>query len=207
MAKFVLARHGESTWKREHRWTGLTDVDLTSRGREQMRHLAQHISDIVFGYGYSSELKRAGHSLDEVARALGNANMKIAYSAAFNERDYGQYTGMNKLELADQMGEDEFLRIRRGWDVPIPGGETLKEISGRAVPAFRKLILPKLMAGKNVLLVAHNNTNRTIAKDLENTSDEGVAKVEQGVGEAWVYDIDDQGKMTAKEIRTQGIVM
>jgi 2,3-bisphosphoglycerate-dependent phosphoglycerate mutase len=124
-------------------------------------------------------------------------------TAALNERNYGVYTGKNKWEVKEEVGEEEFQNIRRGWEHPIPEGETMKKVYERVVPFYEKEVLPLLKEGKNVILAAHGNSLRALVKYLENLSIDDLMALEFGIGEAYVYDIDETGKVVKKEIRAK----
>ena len=126
---------------------------------------------------------------------------------ALDERSYGIYTGKNKWEMEKILGEEEFRKLRRSWDYPLPNGESLKMVSERAVPFFVEKILPRVNEGKNILVVAHGNSLRTIIKYIENISDEKVSEVEMPFGAIVIYDVDDRGHLLHKEVRqTESIV-
>ncbi len=119
--------------------------------------------------------------------------LEIESSSALNERDYGEYTGKNKWEVKDLVGEEAFNQIRRGWDVPVPGGETLKMVYERVVPFYSETILPQLREGKNILIVASGNSIRSLMKYLESISDEGISQLEMPFGQIIVYNITAEG--------------
>src|SRR3989339_605863 len=134
MAKLVLVRHGESTWNKAGAWTGLTDISLDEEGRAKARQDGLLLNDIDFHMAYTSKLRRARQSLEEIIKSLKNPNMPLMEDAALNERDYGDFTGKEKEEIKKEYGEEQFLKWRRGWDEKIPGGETLKDVYNRVVP-------------------------------------------------------------------------
>lgn len=201
MAYLVLVRHGESTWNEKGLWTGLTDVPLTEKGREEARVAAEKIKDIRIDIAYVSILKRAKETLFEMSKVLGLQNLPTFESPALNERDYGIYTGRNKWEVKREAGDEQFLKIRRSWDFPIPKGESLKDVYNRVVPYYINSILPNLKLGKSILVSAHGNSMRALAKYLENIPDQETPKLEMGTGEVWVYQINPDGKVVSKEIR------
>jgi 2,3-bisphosphoglycerate-dependent phosphoglycerate mutase len=119
------------------------------------------------------------------------------------ERNYGDFTGMNKWEVEKQMGKEEFMKLRRGWDYPIPNGESLKDVYDRVIPYYKENILPKLKGGKNIIVSSSGNALRSLVKYLEEVSDEDISKVEIAPGEVYVYQIDEDGNVVSKEIRNQ----
>lgn len=202
MALLVLVRHGKSEWNHLGLWTGLVDVDLASEGIEEANRTGKLLSDIQFDHLYSSELYRAQRTLMEVVEATGKESYHEAEShRALNERDYGEFTGKNKWQVKAEVGDERFHRIRRHFNEPIPGGETLKDVHDRVVPFYESSILPHLMQEKNVLVVAHGNSLRALAKHLEGLSEEEVANLEIGTGEAHCYHIDQTGTIMSKEVR------
>ena|SRR3989344_3898127 len=200
MAKLILIRHTKSEWNALGLWTGWTDVPLADEGREQAKTTAEHVRDLTINRAYTSTLKRVKETWDIIQKTLG-WNVPTAEDAALNERHYGVYTGKNKWEIQKEVGEDEFKRIRRSWNHPIPKGETLEDVYKRAVPFFEKEILPQLKAGKTIALIASGNSLRALVKRLENLSEEEVLNLEFGIGEAYVYEIDPSGTIVSKEIR------
>jgi 2,3-bisphosphoglycerate-dependent phosphoglycerate mutase len=112
---------------------------------------------------------------------------------------------MNKFEVRDEIGEEAFNAIRRGWDTPIPHGETLKDVYSRSVPYFKEVILPKLQRGENILIVAHGNSLRSLIKHLENVSDDGVAGLEMDFGKFVIYQFDENGQIVNREERQAAV--
>ena len=201
MAYLALIRHGQSEWNALGLWTGLTDISLNDAGREEARHAAEAIATIPFQVAFTSELKRAHETLDEILRATGHEGIPIFRDKALDERDYGDLTGKNKWEIRDQYGEEQFLKWRRSWDSPLPGGETLKDVYARVVPYYEQRILPRLKQGENVLVVAHGNSLRALVKHLESISDQDIPGLELGTAEVWLYQVDPSGQVVSKEIR------
>lgn len=194
MANLILVRHGESEWNRKGLWTGLTDVGLSEKGKEEARNTGEKLRKINIDAAYTSVLLRAKQTLDEIKTVLNLLNLPTVESPALNERNYGIYTGKNKWEIQKEVGEEKFKNLRRGWDSPIPEGETLKDVYNRVVPYYKSEILPKLKEGKSVLVAAHGNSLRALVKYLENLSDTDVENLEIPTGEAKIYPIDLSGK-------------
>jgi 2,3-bisphosphoglycerate-dependent phosphoglycerate mutase len=201
MAYLTLIRHGQSEWNITGLWTGWRDISLTDVGREEARRAGDALRDIHFDHAYVSNLIRAQQTLDEVLQVLGQTDLPITKSEALNERDYGELTGKNKWEIREQYGEEQFLRWRRGWDEPVPGGETLKDVYERVVPYFNQEILPKLKSGQNVIVVAHGNSLRALVKYIEDMSDEMIPSFEIATGEAYVYQYGADGHYVDKQLR------
>jgi 2,3-bisphosphoglycerate-dependent phosphoglycerate mutase len=197
----ILIRHAESEWNALGKWTGRTDVHLSEKGRQQAAQLGGIIRDIELHHAYTSEQIRTVETLAHLLEAAGNPQLTHERSPHLNERDYGDYTGLNKWDVLEQLGEDVFTEIRRSWDHPIPNGETLAMVHARAVPFYKEYILPRLLAGENILIVSHGNTIRSLIKYLENISDEGIAEVEMPLGQVVLYRVSDEGRHRSKEVR------
>lgn len=200
MAALVLVRHGESEWNAKGLWTGWTDVNLSENGREEACKAGELLKDIHFDVAYTSDLKRAQQTLDGIQEVLGT-QLIPTQTKELNERSYGDYTGKNKWEIKEQVGEEKFQRIRRSWDYPPPNGESLKMVYERVIPYYEAEILPKLKEGKNVIIAAHGNSLRALIKYLDNISDEDIPMLEMATGSMYVYELDEDGKVINKEIR------
>lgn len=203
MAKLVLVRHGMSEYNKKGMWTGWDDPDLTPEGIEDAKKVGQTLKDIDFDYAYSADLKRAIETLDEILKAIGEIKINVSVDWELKERNYGDYTRKNKWQVKKEVGEEEFQKIRRGWDHKIPNGESLKQVNERIWPFFEKEISPKLRQGKNVIAVSSGNAFRALIKSLENIPETEIGNLEFGIGEAWVYEIDSNGKVVSKEIRNK----
>lgn len=194
----ILVRHGESEWNKLGQWTGLTDIGLSEKGKEEARQAGEKLKGMSIDIAYTSTLLRTKQTLDEIKNVLG-MDIPTLENKALNERDYGIYTGKNKWEIQKEVGEEQFKNLRRGWDSPIENGETLKDVYDRVIPYYQSEILSKLKEGKNVLIVAHGNSLRALAKYLENISDENISKLELSTGEIYAYSSNDQGIISSKE--------
>lgn len=204
MAYLVLIRHGESEWNAKSLWTGWTDVGLTERGREQACSAASLLKNIKFDICFTSALKRAKQTWDEIGAEIQAKDIPTIEDKALNERDYGDLTGKNKWKIKEEYGEELFQKWRRSWNERPPKGESLQDVSERVVPYYEGKILPEIKSGKNVIVVAHGNSLRALVKYLENIPETEIAKVEIGLSEAYVYEIDKEGKIIGKEVRTVG---
>ncbi len=202
MAYLVLVRHGKSEWNKLGLWTGRTDVPLDEDGVQEARETAYKLKNIPFDKIYISSLKRAKQTYDEIKLVLGLHSPEV-FTKALDERNYGIYTGKDKWQVKKQVGEREWVKIRRSWDHPIPEGETMKMVYDRIVPFYQIYILADLKQGKNILVVAHGNSLRALEKYLDNLTHEELADLEFGIGEAHVYKIDKEGKVLSKEIRAE----
>lgn len=207
LSKLVLVRHGQSFWNEKGLWTGWKDIGLTKNGNKEALNAAELISDIEFDIAFTSDLLRAFQTLEVIKKKLKIRHIPTFIESSLNERHYGIYTGKNKLEIKNKVGQEKFNRLRRGWDEPIPEGETLKDVHKRAVPTYIKNILPALKKGQNVLVVAHGNSNRALIKHIEGISDEQISEIEMVTGEVLVYQMDKDGMVIKKEKRESNAVL
>lgn len=205
MSTLVLVRHGKSEWNEKGLWTGWRDIPLAPRGFEEARATGEQLKDIHFDGAYTSALTRAQQTLDTILETIDQTNLPVIKNEALNERDYGDYTEKNKWDIQLEMGDEVFQKIRRSWDFPPPNGESLKMVYERVLPYFVTEILPKLKTGKNIIIAAHGNSLRALVKHLENISDDNIATLEIGTGEAYVYTIDENGNVVSKEIRGENV--
>ncbi len=199
--KLILARHHESEWNKQGKWTGLRDRHLDQYGFKKSEDMGLLIQDIPVDRAFASMLVRSIETLSSMLNAAKRYEIPTNHAAALNERDYGDYTGKNKWEMEKILGEEEWQKARRGWNYPVPNGETLKMVYERVVPYFLEKILPEVKSGKNVLVVAHGNSLRALVKYIEKISDEGIEGVEFPFGAVVIYDVDNEGYMTKKEVR------
>ena len=208
MGTLVISRHGESEWNLLGKWTGWTDVGLTEKGYADTVRLGALLQDLTFDEAYTSALKRTHQTLDALLEGKSSqADLPVTRAIELNERDYGDMTGKNKWEVKEEIGEEAFNGIRRGWDYPVPGGETLKMVYERVLPYFKQEILPKLQAGENILLVAHGNSIRALMKELDQISEADMANVEMLFGQVLVYTFDESDALPVnREVRQIDIV-
>ena len=200
MAKLVLIRHGESIWNLENRFTGWVDVDLTEKGKEEAKSAGAKIKSIKFDKAYTSVLKRAIDTLSLALESAGQTELPVVKDQAINERHYGDLQGKNKAETAKIYGEAQVHVWRRSYDVPPPNGESLKDTAARTLPYFKNVILPDVLAGKNIVVSAHGNSLRAIVMELDHLTKEEVLDLNIANGVPIVYDIDSTGKILKKEI-------
>lgn len=201
MGKLILARHHESEWNKLGLWTGVRDRHLTPYGFEKSCEMGNLIKDIHIDYAFASMQVRSIETLSCMLDVLGEYRVPTEHSNNLNERDYGDYTGKDKWEMQKILGEEKWEAVRRNWDEPIPHGETLKMVSSRTLPFFMEHIMPHVIAGENVLVVAHGNSCRSIIKYVENISDEGIRDIEMPFGGIIIYELDKDGHMLKKETR------
>lgn len=191
----VLVRHGESEWNRRNLFTGWCNPDLTEKGLIEALVAARMLrtNGISFDIAYTSQLKRAQRTLDIILSELGQTKIPINFDEALNERHYGDLCGLNKDEAKQRWGEDQVRIWRRSYDIPPPGGESLKDTEDRVMPYYRAHILPDLQAGKTVLVVAHGNSLRALIMNLENLTGEEILSRELATGAPIVYRLGDDG--------------
>jgi 2,3-bisphosphoglycerate-dependent phosphoglycerate mutase len=201
MAYLALVRHGTSLYNEKGLWTGWDDPELNEKGKEDAKAAGENLKDIRFDEAYCSELIRHKQTLHIILDTIKQPNVPTTESNALKERDYGDYTAKNKWEIKKSVSEKEFLGIRRGWDYPLPNGESLKQVYEREIPYYESTILPQLKEGKNVLIAGSGNNLRALVKYLEDISDEQISNVEIAPGEIYVYEINELGEVTHKEIR------
>lgn len=199
--KLILVRHAESEWNKLGKWTGLTDVHLTDKGHKDAALLGEALRDIDIDIAYCSEQVRTLETLKTLLKAAKKDSVEIKRSKQLNERDYGEFTGLNKWEVLDKLGDDVFSQIRRSWDYPIPGGETLQMVFARSVPFYKKYLVPQLQEGKTILITSHGNTLRSLIKYLEKISDEGIGQVEMPFDNILIYHVTPEGHAVKKEKR------
>ncbi len=199
MATLVLIRHGQSLWNLENRFTGWVDVPLTDKGRTEAKGAAAHIQQLRFDVAYTSELIRAQETLQLVLEKLGQ-KPPVIRDAALNERHYGDLQGLNKADTAARYGEEQVKIWRRSYDIAPPNGESLELTAKRTLPFFERAIGGDLRQGKNVLVVAHGNSNRSIVMKLEGLTGDQVANLELETGVPLIYEVSPELKVLSKRI-------
>ncbi len=207
MVKGILyiTRHGESEWNTLGKWTGWTDVSLTEKGKHDAFALGEaFLKGVRLDGVYTSDLKRTHETLDKLMEGAQNplrsAADNVMHAPELKERDYGIYTGKDKWGVKNEVSDEVFTGIRRGWDYPIPEGENLKQVYDRVIPYFRNEIVPRLHAGQTILVVAHGNSIRALMKYLDVISDEGIADVEMPLGQLLVYTFADKEIPMSKQV-------
>jgi 2,3-bisphosphoglycerate-dependent phosphoglycerate mutase len=192
----ILVRHGQSEWNLKNLFTGWRNPNLTEQGEGEARATgtALKAAGIVPDLYYTSGLRRAQHTLDLMLEEMGIQNVTITRNIALNERDYGDLSGLNKDDARAKWGEEQVVIWRRSYDVPPPGGESLKDTAVRTLPYYEAEILPKLKAGKTVLVAAHGNSLRALVMAIEGLSPEQILAREIGTGEPTIYKISPQGQ-------------
>lgn len=202
MPTLALVRHGQSLWNLENRFTGWVDVPLTEAGEEEARRggLALEAADVDFDVAYTSRLKRATRTLDLILDVTGWHGLPIIGDEALNERHYGDLQGLNKDAMREQYGEEQVHLWRRSYDIPPPNGEALKDTAARTLPFFERAILGDIRQGKDVLVVAHGNSNRSIVMVLDDLAEDEVPGLELPTGVPLVYDLSEDGTVRDKQV-------
>lgn len=196
----VLVRHGESEWNRKNLFTGWRDVDLSETGIEEARKAGRMLKaeGVTFDIAFTSALKRAQRTLSIILDELGQQDLKTFRDQALNERDYGDLSGLDKAETAAKYGDEQVHIWRRSFDVPPPGGESLKDTAERVLPYFDAHIMPELMAGRNVIVAAHGNSLRALIMKLDKLSPETITKLNLATGVPMIYRLNKDGSVAEK---------
>ncbi len=193
----VLVRHGESEWNKRNIFTGIRNPDLTDKGVIEARWAGRVLRDrgLRFDIAFTSKLKRAQHTLDIILGELGQSAIEVIEDPALNERDYGELSGLNKEEARARWGEEQVRTWRRSFDVPPPGGESLKDTAARVLPYYEQHIWPRVKAGMNVIVSAHGNSLRALIMSLERLSEEQILDRELATGAPQVYRLSNSGEV------------
>jgi 2,3-bisphosphoglycerate-dependent phosphoglycerate mutase len=217
MYKVVLLRHGESTWNKENRFTGWTDVDLSDHGRIEAQQAGKTLKaeGFTFDVAFTSVLKRAIRTLWATLDELDLMWIPVHHSWRLNERHYGALQGLNKSETAEKFGEQQVKIWRRSYDIPppalekndprypgsdpryqdlsaeeLPLTECLKDTVARFLPLWHSAIAPTIKSGKKVIIAAHGNSLRALVKYLDNMTEEAIIELNIPTGIPLVYELD-----------------
>ena len=196
----ILIRHGQSEWNALNQFTGWKDPGLTSKGIEEAKNAGKIINNLKINFDlvFTSALIRAQNTAEIILKEI-NQSLSTIKNQALNERNYGDLAGLNKDDARKRWGDEQVHIWRRSYDVPPPGGESLKDTGERVLPFFIKEILPHVCEGKNVLVAAHGNSLRSLIKFLDNISDEDIVKLEIPTGAPIHYVIDGDGSVKSKK--------
>jgi 2,3-bisphosphoglycerate-dependent phosphoglycerate mutase len=197
MPILALVRHGQSLWNHENRFTGFVDVPLTEQGRNEARLAAKALQGMKFDVAYTSALTRAQETLAIILETLGQ-RVPVIRDAALNERHYGDLQGLNKADAAKRFGDEQVKLWRRSYDVPPPNGESLELTAKRVLPFYDRAIAGDLRQGKNVLVVAHGNSNRSLVMKLDKLTGEQVVGLELATGVPLVYEMSPECEVLSK---------
>jgi 2,3-bisphosphoglycerate-dependent phosphoglycerate mutase len=196
----VLVRHGQSDWNLKNLFTGWKDPDLTEQGIKEAREAGRKLKaqGLKFDIAFTSVLKRAQHTLDLILAEIGQTGLPTKKSVALNERDYGDLSGLNKDDARKKWGEEQVHIWRRSYDVPPPGGESLKDTLARTLPYYVQEILPCVLRGERVLVSAHGNSLRALIMVLEKLTPENILKRELGTGVPIIYRLNEDATVASK---------
>lgn len=180
----VLVRHGQSDWNLKNLFTGWKDPDLSPQGVSEAKAAGQRLKakGLKFDLCFTSALTRAQHTLQLILAELGQTGLPETRDQALNERDYGELTGLNKDDARAKWGEEQVLVWRRSFDVPPPGGESLKDTLARSLPYYMHHIQPHVLEGKSVLVAAHGNSLRSLIMAIEGLTPAEILKRELETG-------------------------
>ena len=196
----ILIRHGQSEWNALNQFTGWKDPDLTATGIQEAKNAAKIINNLKINFDlvFTSALIRAQNTAEIILKEI-NQPLSTIKNMALNERNYGDLAGLNKDDARKRWGDEQVHVWRRSFDIPPPGGESLKDTGERVLPFFMKEILPQVCKGKNVLVAAHGNSLRSLIKFLDNISDEDIVKLEIATGAPIHYVINEDGSVVSKK--------
>jgi 2,3-bisphosphoglycerate-dependent phosphoglycerate mutase len=196
----VLVRHGESEWNKLNLFTGWRDVDLSETGIEEARRAGRLLKQagISFDIAFTSALIRAQRTLTLMLEELGQTGLETIADQALNERDYGELAGLNKDDARKRWGEEQVHIWRRSFDIPPPGGESLKDTAARVLPFYEGKIWPEIRAGRNVIVAAHGNSLRALVMKLDRLSQEEVLALNLATGAPIVYRLNADGSTAEK---------
>ncbi len=225
MAKLILVRHGQSVWNLQNRFTGWIDVPLSKKGIKEAQNAGKLLKNFKFDIAFTSNLIRAQDTLYEILNINNDSNyflwihedksdwykkfketeddkgiLKIHTSEKLNERYYGDLQGLNKDDAIKQFGQMEVLNWRRSFDIPPPNGESLEMTAKRTIPYFKTNILKQLNVGKDVLIVAHGNSLRSIVMFIEGMSSEDIIQFEMATGRPHIYTFESNMNIQDKQI-------
>ncbi|MCB5262642.1 MAG: 2,3-diphosphoglycerate-dependent phosphoglycerate mutase [Candidatus Cloacimonetes bacterium] len=225
MYKIVLLRHGESIWNKANLFTGWTDVDLSEKGYIEAKEAGRRLKEAGFTFdeAYTSVLKRGIRTLWLALDEMDLMHTPIRHDWRLNERHYGALQGLNKAETAKKYGEEQVLLWRRSFDVPpppleksderypgkdpryanleeeqIPLCESLKDTVARTMPFWNEVIIPRLVAGRKMVISAHGNSLRAIVKNLDHISDEDIVSLNIPTGIPLIYEFDAELNATKR---------
>jgi len=185
----VLVRHGQSEWNEKNLFTGWKDPKLTPRGVDEAIKAGKELKEAGYSFDkmFTSDLFRAQDTGRIILDQMDISSIEVIKDVSLNERNYGDLAGLNKDEARKKWGEDQVHIWRRSFDVPPPGGESLKDTAERVLPYFKENIIPELIEGLNILVAAHGNSLRALVMELEEISSEEIVKLEISTGVPLIY--------------------
>ncbi|MDQ0563971.1 2,3-bisphosphoglycerate-dependent phosphoglycerate mutase [Rhizobium mesoamericanum] len=198
----VLVRHGQSDWNLKNLFTGWKDPELTELGIQEANTGGKALVDygIKFDVAFTSDLKRAQDTLKIILDNVGQPNLTTFKDQALNERDYGDLSGLNKDDARAKWGEEQVHIWRRSYDVPPPGGESLRDTGARVWPYYLTEILPRVLRGEKVLVAAHGNSLRSLVMVLDRLTKEQILALNLATGVPMVYKLNADSTVASKEV-------
>ena len=198
----VLVRHGQSEWNLQNLFTGWKDPDLTEQGVEEAKTAGRRLkaAGLSFDLGFTSDLLRAQRTMQLLLEEFGAPDLPIVKDFALNERDYGDLSGLNKADAAEKWGKEQVHAWRRSYDVPPPGGESLKDTVARVLPFYCQSILPAVLNGKRVVVAAHGNSLRALVMVLDKLTPETIPSMELATGIPLVYRLKSDSTVDSKQV-------
>ena len=189
-SKLVLVRHGQSEWNAKNLFTGWKDPKLTDLGIQEAIKAGDLLEtrNLKFDLMFTSDLFRAQETGRLILEQMNQTDIQVIEDQSLNERNYGDLAGLNKDEAREKWGEEQVHIWRRSFDVPPPGGESLKNTAERVLPYFEIEIMPKVREGLNILIAAHGNSLRALVMKLEKISSEEIVKLEIATGDPLTYE-------------------
>ena len=189
-SKLVLVRHGQSEWNAKNLFTGWKDPKLTDLGIQEAIKAGDLLEtrNLKFDLMFTSDLFRAQETGRLILEQMNHTDIQVIKDQSLNERNYGDLAGLNKDEAREKWGEKQVHIWRRSFDVPPPGGESLKNTAERVLPYFKREIMPKVKEGLNILVAAHGNSLRALVMELEKISSEEIVKLEIATGDPLTYE-------------------
>ncbi len=197
----VLCRHGQSEWNLKNLFTGWRDPDLTPLGVEEAKAAGRRLKakGIGFDIAFTSDLVRAQKTCQLMLDELGQSSLTTIRDQALNERDYGELSGLNKDDARKKWGEEQVHVWRRSYDIPPPGGESLKDTAARVLPYYVHDILPLVLSGKRTLVAAHGNSLRALIMAMEGMTGEQIIARELATGVPIVYRLNADSTIASRE--------
>ena len=189
-SKLVLVRHGQSEWNAKNLFTGWKDPKLTDLGIQEAIKAGDLLEtrNLKFDLMFTSDLFRAQETGRLILEQMNQTDIQVIEDQSLNERNYGDLAGLNKDEAREKWGEEQVHIWRRSFDVPPPGGESLKNTAERVLPYFEREIMPKVKKSLNILVAAHGNSLRALVMHIENISSEEIVKLEIATGDPLTYE-------------------
>ncbi len=202
MSSLVLVRHGQSEWNEKNLFTGWKNPDLTIKGVQEATNagLVLKKKGYKFDLMFTSVLLRAQRTGQIILEQMNQQDLKILENEALNERNYGDLAGLNKDDARKKWGKDQVHKWRRSFDIPPPGGESLKMTAERVLPYYKKNILPLLKQNLEIIVTAHGNSLRSLVMHLDSLTSEEIIKLEIPTGMPICYEINPEGRVLNKDL-------